>query len=342
MDLKRALTNESIEITAVAEAADKELREAKAELSKEEHIIQPELQKQLVAQHSYGVGCHVKVHQLDMQLRAVLAAEPLQNSAEKAAAAHDKKAHEAKDQRLEVENQFLKQQVQHAQAALAGLEEQDRAALSKLAMLKVEIQTEKDGVLGAMSNLKEQIHTEQESLDQNINVRKQKESALIIELDILTELQQKSSVRGMAMLTAENAKLRLLLNERKSKLQESQAEEAEAKALEQEKVAQNSALKVTAHDSFVNAEKAMADANKQVGDAAKESAKTQAKAKALEEQAESAVAAKCKPDWDKRQGKADKKMETCRVWQDDLLSANAEIETLKVSLEAAGLKMPES
>jgi len=342
MDLKRALTNESVEITAVASAAEKELREAKAELHKEEGMIQPKLQKQLVSQHAYGVGCHVKVHQLDMQLRAVLAAQPLQSSAEKATAMHDKKSHEAVDQRMAIENQFLKQQVAHAQAELTGLQEQDRTALAKLNELQLEIKAEKAAVLQAMGNLKTQITNEQEALDQNINTRKQKESALIIELDILAELQQKSSVKGMEMLRAENAKLKVLLSTRKGKLQASQGKEAEAKALEQEKMAENAALQTTAHNSFVKAEETMVEAQKQVAEAADESAKTQDKAKDLTEQAEAAVAAKCKPDWDKRKSKADKKMEKCRVWQDDLMSANAEIDTLKVSLEAAGLHMPAS
>jgi hypothetical protein len=339
MDLKKALIKEGEEINAVAEAADKELRDAKSTLHEEESLIQPNLQKQLVGQHSYGVSCHVKVHNLDQQLRAVLAAKPLQNSAEEAAAEHAARSNEAKDQRLRIENQLLKQQMQHAEAALEGLKEEERAAQAKLAQLKQEIVTEKQAVLNAMSNLKEHMTTMQDAMQQNIDQRKTKEAALIIESDTLEELQQKMSVSGMDNLRSENAKLKAMLEGSQSKLQASQASEAEAKAFEQEKLAENAALQETAHLSLKKAEEAMGSAQKQVSNAAHESESTQAKAKAVMEQAEAAVAAKCKPEWDSRSSKAESKMSKCRVWQDDLAAANAEIETLKVALEAQGLHM---
>jgi len=337
IELNRALRNESAEISAAAQAAHTELQDAKSELHKEEGIIQPNLQKQLVSQHTYGVACHAKVHQLDLELRAVLAAKPLQSSAEKAAAMHAKQADEAADQRLTIENELLKQQMQHAEGKLAGLRETNREAEMRLAQLQVEIAQEKKAVLFAMSNLRTHMTTMQDAMEQNINQRKTKESALIIETETLEALQGKLSAGGMTNLMNENAKLKLMLQQQQAKLLSSQSEEAEAKALEQEKVAQNAALQQTAHISQEKAEDAMREAQKQVADAAAESAKDQEKAKAITEQADAAVAEKCKPEWDSRTAKAEKKLERCEEWQDELRAAEAEIETLKVSLEAKNL-----
>lgn len=339
VEMRKALAAEETEITAVAREAHKELGEATASLTKERGVIQPNLQKQLVSQHKYGVGCHAKVKQLDTQLRAVLAAKPLQNSAEKAAALHAARSDEAVDQRLSIENQFLKQQVAHAEAALAGLQETDRAAEAKLAQLKAEIAAEHQAVMQAMSNLREHMTTMQEAMQQNIDTRKTKEATLILEADVLSDLQQRMSSSGVDNLKNENAKLKVMLQQSQGKLQKSQGVEAEAKAFEQEKVAENSALQQTAHMSQNKAEEAMAESQKQVADAAKDSEKTQAKAQAITNQAEAAVAAKCKPVWDGRTKKAEEKLEKCHDWKDELLAANAEVETLKVSLEAAGLKI---
>lgn len=336
-ELNRALVNESMEISVAAQAADHELQEAKKEMHKEESMIQPNLQKQLVQQHTYGVSCHQKVHQLDLELRAVLAAKPLQSSAEKAAAEHAEQADEAADQRLKIENEFLKQQMQHAEGVLAGMEESQREADAKLAQLKLEIEKERKAVLFAMGNLREHMTTMQDSMEQNINQRKAKENQLITEMEVLSDLQEKMSAGGFANLKNENAKLKAMLQTQQAKLLTAQSEEAEAKAFEQEKEAENAALQATAHNSQEKAEQAMRDAQKEVARAAQESARDQDKAKGTMEQAEAAVAEKCKPDWDKRTSKAEKKKAECEEWQDELYAANAEIETLKVSLEAAAL-----
>lgn len=339
LGVKKALDKEGEEIKATADAAAKELTDAKTQLNENEIVIQPNLQKQLVHQHSYGVACHVKVHELDLRLRAVLAAKPVQSKAEKAASDHAMSQSVAMDQRLQIENDFLNQQVAHAEAALAGLEEEDRAAAAKLAQLKVEIVSEKQAVMDALSNLKEHMTTMQDAMDQNIDTRKRKEAQLIIDSDTLEELQLKMSAGGIDNLMKENAKLKAMLMAAQSKLQQSQAEEAEAKAFSQEKVAENAALQDMAHISQKKAEDSFAKAQKQVAAAAKDAEKTEAKSKAITDQADAAVAAKCKPDWDKRNEKANSKMAKCQVYRDDLDAAHAEIETLKVSLEAQGLTM---
>lgn len=337
--IRQQLDNETMEVRAAVAAAHDELEKAKNAVWKEENVKHPNLHQQLIAQHAYGVDCHAKVHELDEKLRSVLAAEPQEAAAAIAAAEHGESAAEAAEQRLKAENELLKQQLAHVQNDHTMLQQKDNTATQRINGLKAEIAADFASMTAQMGKFREHAATIQDALQENINARKKLEADLALAEEELEDLKAQGGAHGMNSLKAENARLEQILAQQRAEYEQSQTRETEALAVAQQKRASNAALKVSALTSKKQAEEAMQEGRKEVQEAAAESEKAQAGSDALEQKAEVAIATKCKPVWGGMDQAAGKKEAECKVFEEDLLSANAEIETLKVSLEAKGLKV---
>jgi len=296
------------------------------------------LRAQLVRMHNYSVACHASVEKASRKLGMVMITEAKDNQAAKMTAAQKQAAIEATEQRLLAERGVLNAEIKRA-------DDETKHGIAKLRDLREDMQVLQRNIVNEEANLeakikaaKEEVKTLGAALMENSQKEAEdthKKEAYENQLqELIKQVKEEQDPVLIATLEAQNDALQAELQEayklwKTAKTQETAAllnkDQAAAEA-----EAQEQALK-TAHDAEAEARK---EGREKLGEAVKKAAKENRKSQDLIDKAQAALATRCKKEWDGIWKKKNKKLDQCKVWEDELSTEQAKKETLEQTLKA--------
>lgn len=335
-EINRAIREQNTKTVDQAQLVHKELNEAKITLH--DHMQSSQrLQDQLVDQHKYGNACHEKVKELEKKL-GVETARLTKESANNAAAAEAANtAGLAAQRRLVDENAAMRAQIANAGNMIKALQLQVAGTESTIANLQTQSATELGHMKEEMGKMRQHVLVVRDSLMQNIRARKMVQDRLSDTMKQIEYLEGQLRSAGFAQLEIENKNLKEDLKNTAKALQMSQVEEAQAKGEMAQATAQEAALKNAAK---LNADAAQHAAEAAAGQVAKaHQIAVDAKEKASEDamNAEATVAGKCGDIWRDEHKKLISELKQCKQTRADLTSAQAQVKSMKSSLESSSV-----
>lgn len=296
------------------------------------------LRMQLVKMNNYSIACHASVVKTSKKLGMFMVSASKDNQAAQLTMAQKKKATEATEQRLLAERALLVTEVKK-------LENEDLQAVQKVADLRSDLQIIQNNIVKEVRELqlkmeaqKERVKSlsvdlmENEQAEMDHNAKKEAMEAHLAEL--VKEVHESQNPITIATTEAQNDALQAELNEAYVLWKSSKTSETAAILNVDQAAASAEAAKAgvkTVDEMLVAARK---EGRKKVREAVKEAMINKAKSQVLLEKAQTALAGRCKPDWDEIWKKKRAGLVKCKQWKEELSMEKAKKDTLMTTLKA--------
>jgi hypothetical protein len=309
------------------------LSQVKASIQKE--IAEEARLKQVLEEvHQYGVMCHARAKELQVDIAQAAEKVVTRSAADVATEEHNNAVSKANTQRIQAEAALLRAEVRR-------VEDSGAAGIRALTERREELHALEWSIVNEVKNLTARMATAKQRAAQ---LQLEAEHAQGSENEHLAEMRAlEKTIRDLskrvspvvyAALEAENNALHQELAQATSLLTMSKTSEARAFAAKQQVDAEVEGQRGTAKAAAEDAQAAGEEGQRQLSAAVKEASSNKAKAEALLAKAMGVVEARCKPKWDKRKKEKDSEIAVCRQLEEEYAVVAAQEETLKQTLQA--------
>jgi len=293
------------------------------------------LRRTLLDMHNYSSSCHVQAEALEQAVEELSKKIPKQSAAEAASEMQAEATQKANNERLRAEMGLLQAEIQRtdlsSHEALATLTT-DRTALN---MLETGIILEVRNISNRTTVSKHRFTLLQKAIEENIGKSEEelgRKKGLTKEFHLL---QERVSPVVFAALTAENDALNKELQGAIDMVAEAKVEEAKAYAYVQQLTADENAQVSAVETAAASVDKAQEQGKEQLDRAVKQAEANKEKSMALMQKANEALKKICGKKWEEREEETDKEKEECKQNKQQLTVVQAQIQTLKSTLEAS-------
>lgn len=331
------LLAEAIEARNAGEKSVAMLNEQRA-ISRAEVKKHKSLRDQLVQMNNYSVACHAKVEKKSKKLGQAMVKSSQDNKAAGMTLKQKRKANTATQQRLLAERALLVSEVKR-------VEHSEKDLMDRLTDLREDFQVLEQNIVDQVRTVKAQLLAEKErvkslrtALMENTQAEEQDLTKKRFAEEQIAKLTKKihedENPITIATFEGQNAALQAELTQAYVLWKTVKQDETQALLNVQQAASELASQK----NSVILASRAVVFAQEQgekkLAEAVKTAEANKKKAQALVDKAQTVVAEKCKPKWDKLSKRHAKRMKKCRAMSAELTNENAKKDSLMQILKA--------